>query len=105
MNKTKIYRHGEVALLQIEKLPKGLTASKQKVFMVGSHGNNHAIDNGTIYFKNKDNFVFGYLKAKNTNLLHPEHKDKNGNAKIQDGFYKLIKQQEFTPEGLIPIVD
>lgn len=64
MTKQKAYRHGEVLLVKISKLPTGLKPSKEKVFMVGSHGNNHAIDNGTIYFKNEDNFVFGYLKAK-----------------------------------------
>lgn len=101
----KAYRHGEVLLVKIEKLPEGLTASKEKVFMVGSHGNNHSIDNGTIYFKKDGDFVFGYLKAKNTNLIHPEHKDKSGKASIEDGFYKLIKQQEFTPEGLVPVID
>lgn len=105
MEKQKAYRHGEVLLVKVEKLPKGLESSKEKVFMVGSHGNNHAIDNGKIYFKKEDEFVFGYLEAKNTNLLHPEHKDKSGGAKIEDGFYKLIKQQEFTPEGLVPVQD
>ena len=104
-DKVKCYRHGEVILCKIDKLPKGLKASKEKVFMVGSHGNNHAIDNGTLYFKQEDNFVFGYLKAKDTSLLHPEHKDKSGKAKIEDGFYELRKQSEYNPEGLVPVVD
>ena|SRR3990167_6142297 len=99
------YRHGEVMLVKIPKLPKGLEASKERVFMVGSHGNNHAIDKGTIYFKKENDYVFGYLKAKDTNLLHPEHSDKTGVAKIKDGVYELRKQQEFTPEGLVPVID
>ena len=73
--------------------------------MSGSHGNSHSIDNGTLYFKKENDFVFGYLVAKNTNLLHPEHKDETGKAKIEDGVYQLIKQQEFTPQGLVPIID
>lgn len=73
--------------------------------MVGSHGNNHNIDKGELYFKKESNFIFGYLVAQNTTLLHPEHGDKNGEAKIEDGIYKLIKQNEFTPEGLIPVQD
>ena len=103
--KTKAYRHGEVVLAKIDTLPKGLTPSKETIFMTGSHGNHHAIDQGTLYFKKEDNFVFGYLEAKNTSLLHPEHKDKSGLTKIEDGYYKLIKQQEYTPEGLIPVID
>jgi hypothetical protein len=105
MEKVKAYRHGEVLICKIVKLPKGLKASREKVFMVGSHGNNHSIDNGTLYFKQEGTFVFGYLKAKDTSLLHPEHKDKSGKAKIEDGVYELRKQQEHTPSGLVPIVD
>lgn len=103
--KQKCYRHGEILLLKIDKLPKGLVTSKSKTIMSGSHGNSHSIDTGKIYFKKENDFTFGYLVAKNTNLLHGEHGDKNGKAKIEDGVYKLIKQQEYTPQGLIPIID
>lgn len=104
--KNKAYRHGEIALVEIDKLPKGLTVSKTKIFMTGSHGNDHSIDKGTLYLLEKpDGFVFGYLEAKGTSLYHPEHKDKSGKAKIGDGIYKLIKQQEHTPDGLVPVVD
>lgn len=105
MKKNQAYRHGEVCLIKIKELPKDLELSKSKVFMVGSHGNHHEIDNGKLYFKKEDNFCFGYLVAKNTNLIHPEHKDKSGKAKIKDGIYKLIKQQEHTPDGLVPVID
>lgn len=98
------YRHGEVLLIKIDKLPEGLTESKEKVFMVGSHGNNHSFDNGTFY-KKQDGNTFGYLEAKNTSLLHPEHSPKIGDAKIEDGYYQLIKQVEYTPDGLVPVVD
>lgn len=101
----KNYRHGEIALIGIEELPKGLKKSESKVIMAGATGNSHSIDNGTLYFRNEENQVFGYLVAKNTNLLHPEHKDETGVAKIEDGIYKLIKQVEYTPDGLIPVID
>ncbi len=98
------YRHGEILLLKIEKLPEGLKKSDTKTFMVGSHGNSHSIDKGQLYLT-KDPINFGYLVAKDTNLLHPEHQDETGGAKIKNGIYQLIKQQEFTPEGLIPVID
>jgi len=103
--KKQFYRHGDLGLLKIDKLPKELRLTKTKIAMVGSHGNNHSIDTGKLYFKKENDFVFGYLVAKNTNLLHPEHKDKTGKAKIPDGIYQLIKQNEYTPQGLIPVVD
>lgn len=105
--KKQCYRHGEVLLVKTAKLPKGLKEANTNIFMTGSHGNNHTIDKGQIYFTKDEKipFLFGYLVAKDTNLLHPEHQDKNGKAKIEDGVYELIKQQEYTPEGLIPVQD
>lgn len=104
--KTKGYRHGEILLAKTDTLPDGLTKSKTNIFMVGSHGHNHSIDNGDLYlFDPKDDFSFGYLVANNTSLLHEEHSPNIGDAKIEDGIYKLIKQQEFTPEGLVPVID
>jgi len=105
--KIKVYRHGEILLKKISKLPKGLKASDSKTLMRGSHENSHTIDNGKIYFVEQE-FIFGYLVAQDTNLLHPEHGKGTGaikKARIPNGVYKLIKQREFTPEGLIPVVD
>lgn len=104
MKKKQAYRHGEILLLKISELPTGLKVSNTNIIMTGSHGNDHSIDTGKLYFK-EDGFTFGYLVAKNTNLLHPEHKEKSGKCPIKDGIYQLIKQQEFTPEGLIPVID
>lgn len=98
------YRHGEVCLKGVEKLPEGLELSKSNVIMVGSHANSHKIDKGELYFKKEGEYVFGYLVAKNTTLLHPEH-GVNGKAKIEDGVYQLIRQVEYTPQGLIPVKD
>lgn len=104
----KAYRHGEVALIKISKLPNDLTPSDSKVLMTGSHGNSHSFDNGVLYPSKNGNYVFGYLEAKNTNLLHSEHgegKEPIKKAKIEDGFYELRKQHEHTPQGLIPVID
>lgn len=102
--KQKAYRHGEIMLLKINKLPKGLKQTETNIFMTGSHGNNHSFDNAKLYFVNEDNGVFGYINAKDTKLFHPEHGNKNGEP-IENGYYKLIKQVEYTPDGLVPIVD
>lgn len=105
MTKQKAYRHGEVCLLKVKELPKDIDISKSKVFMTGSHGHDHSIDKGQIYLKKEGDFGFGYLVAKGTSLLHPEHSPKVGDAKVKDGVYKLIKQNEYTPSGLIPVID
>ena len=105
--KTKAYRHGEILFAKIDKLPKGLKETKTNQIMTGSHGNSHTYDNGKIYFtKNEgDEFTFGYFVANDTSLFHPEHSPKIGDAKLPDGVYKLIKQQEHTTEGLFPVID
>mgnify|MGYP007100098470 CR=1 FL=1 len=97
----KAYRHGEQLLKVIDSIPESVEKLKTKLFATGSHGNHHEIDNGTLY-KDENGF---YLKAKNTSLLHPEHSPKVGDAKILDGNYQIIVQTEYTPEGLVPVVD
>lgn len=104
-DKKQAYRHGETLLVKIEKLPEGLKLSDSKIFMVGSHGHNHSVDKGELYLVKENDTVFGYLVTKDTSLLHPEHSPNVGDAKIEDGIYKLIKQKEFTPDGLIPVID
>lgn len=106
----KSYRHGDLALIGIKELPKDLKPTKTKILMVGSGGNNHSIDNGTIYLKNVNEFVFGYLVAKDTTLYHIEHGKKvKGRklreAKIEDGVYQLRKQQEQTHSGMVAVID
>ena len=101
------YRHGEIALVKVTKLPDGLKPSNLKVLMTGSHGNSHSFDNGILYLYQEDEYVFGYLEAKNTTLLHNDHGKGEGlkRAKINDGYYQLRKQHEHTPSGLSPVID
>jgi hypothetical protein len=101
--KQKAYRHGENLLLKVDSLPENLTKSGSNIFMTGSHGNNHSLDNGELYLTGESP-EYGYLVASNTRLFHPEHGSKDGEL-IEDGIYKLIKQQEYTPDGLVPVID
>ena len=100
------YRHGDLALIGIEKLPEGMVATKTKVLMEGSHGNAHTINKGKVYLKDANEYVFGYLEAKGTILSHAEHGEgKEKVARIEDGVYELRKQQEKTHEGMKPVID
>ena len=109
MKTLKNYRHGDMCLIGIEKLPEGLKASKSKVLMVGSGNNNHSISQGKFYPKDRG-ITIGYLKAEDTELLHKDHGEKvEGRkllaAKIDDGIYRVVKQQEDTHEGMVPVED
>lgn len=99
--KSLLYRHGDIALVKIAKLPTKLKETKTLVLETGSHGHNHSINKGKVYFKKDGEHIFGYLVAKGTSLDHEEH----GKLELEDGVYELRKQTEFTPQGLIPVVD
>lgn len=106
----KGYRHGEICFRVIKKLSEGLTATKQKVFLKGSHGNPHKFDKGTLYLKEVDEFIFGYFEAKGTTLSHIEHgqkvnKLKEKRAILPDGIYELRRQNEIVNEELKPVKD
>ena len=107
---SKVYRHGDLALVKIEKLPSGLTAESSNVLMEGSHGNPHKVENGVVYRKNVDQFVFGYLVAKKgCTLLHVDHGDKKRGsvktASLPEGVYELRRQVEKTHTGMKPVID
>ena len=101
------YRHGDLALIGIKNLPKGLKESKSNVLMTkGSGGHPHTFSNGKLYISTVGEFVFGFLKAKNTSLHHAEHGEgKNKVAKIKDGIYELRRQFEETNEGMKEVID
>ena len=106
-------RHGDTALVKIDKLPDWLTKSKTRIFLAGKN-NNHEISKGDLYITKDPNtlreseFHFWYLVAKGTTLIHNEHSpmsDENRNALIPDGVYELYKQKEQTPQGFKIVID
>lgn len=108
--KLKNYRHGDLCLIGVDKLPEGLKKSDKKVLMTGSNGNDHAFDNGEFYPKRENNFIFGYFVAKNTTLHHPDHGKvikgkKVRDAKIADQIYQLRNQVEDTHAGMVQVAD
>lgn len=102
-NMKKIYSHGEISFVTIDKLPEGLEEAKTNVFAKGKTGNSHTFEGGKIYLKNEGQFVVGYFEAIGTKLYHPEHSQKG--AELPDGVYQIKRQNEFTPEGLVPVID
>lgn len=103
---TKAYRHGEICFEIIDKLPEGLTKSKSKVLLSGSHGNAHTFNNGEFYEKVENEFVFGYFVAKKTTLFHPEHGEgKDKTAKLPNGIYRLRRGVEYINGELKQVVD
>lgn len=105
------YRHGDLALIGIEQLPEGLTASDSTVIMKGSGGNDHSFQKGIFYPKEKGQ-VIGYFEAKaGCVLLHPEHGKEviKGQAlrqfSLPVGIYECRRQVADTHTGMRLVVD
>ena len=58
----KVYAHGEVAFVTIDKLPEGLEENNTDIFAKGNTGNNHTFKGGKFYPK-KFMFYFLYFKT------------------------------------------
>lgn len=107
----KAYRHGDLALVAVDSIPKGLKASESKVLMTGSGGNDHVFGEGMFYPAPSGDFILGYLDApKGTTLSHPDHgaivKSKTlREANLPAGCYELHRQQEYTHQGMRPVID
>lgn len=105
------YRHGDLALIEIDKLPEGLVESKTDELMRGSNNNPHKFVNGRVFFKNVSQFIFGYFVAeKNCVLRHKEHgvvveSSLLREAPIKEGIYELRRQCEDTHDGMKQVVD
>jgi hypothetical protein len=97
------YRHGDVALIGAKTMPR-LKETTTNVFMSkGSGGNDHTFTGGKFYLHTNDEFIIGYLRAKDTILYHVEHSPKG--VKIEDGIYEIRKQVEYTTGGMQEVID
>jgi len=105
------FRHGDLCLIGIDKVPEGLKESKTNIIMKGSNNNPHIVKNGKLYLQNKGDYIIGYLEAgKKCVLLHKEHgKIIRGRtlreANIKEGVYELRCQMEHTNKSMKRVVD
>ncbi|MDZ4228268.1 MAG: hypothetical protein U1E54_03405 [Candidatus Levybacteria bacterium] len=109
MKTIKGIRQGDLAFIKIQKLPVGLKKSDSNIILLsGSGGNAHSFTGGAFYPKVEGEFIIGYLKTKDTVLLHKEHGEGKGElkkAKIDDGLYAVRRQVEMTHEGMRQVID
>jgi len=87
----KFIRHGDVGLLQIDKLPKNLK-EKDKILAYGEvTGHHHRFETEQVQvFKDDSGQQFVDVK-KPSNLIHEEHQC----LQIPKGRYKIVIQREF----------
>ncbi|OQX78911.1 MAG: hypothetical protein B6D56_08105 [Candidatus Omnitrophica bacterium 4484_70.1] len=87
----KAYRHGDVIIVEIEKLPEGVKKLNHLVLAEGEvTGHKHQIIKGDAELYEKDGRL--YLRVITPSVIdHPEH----GQGVIEPGIYGVDKPQEF----------
>lgn len=106
----KNYRHGDILLVGIEKLPKVESKGQQEIHG-GSHGHPHSIVNGVFYPQRSEPNTLGYLEVKeNGYLTHEEHGvvvegSHLKQAHIEAGFYEVKVQVEDGHDEMREVID
>lgn len=102
-----MYRQGDVYLFPTEKLPKKLTSVKNKVLAYGEvTGHRHQIIDGDVFTDENGNL---FLRAtEETQLAHVDEAERladHAPLEIHEGDYRVVIQEEYTPEGWKQVVD
>lgn len=100
---------GDVMFIRVDILPEGLAKLKSEngkfVVAHSETGHNHIIreDKGISFYANDNDKTFtAYLVVDNTKCLveHERSFDTHESIQIDNGIYKVVRQREYTPEGL-----
>lgn len=94
-----MYRHGDILIKKIEKLEENLEIVENVLAEGKATGHSHKIKGAKVY-QNKDGNRFIKV-AKKASLTHEEHAE----IIIEKGIYAIIRQREYTPEGLRQVQD
>lgn len=90
-----MYRHGDLLLKKIDKLPKGLERLDTKTLAEGEvTGHAHTFSNGMVQIFQEPKTMQKFVDVRQeAELVHQEH-----NAiKVKEGLYILIQEREFNP--------
>lgn len=106
MKKLKIYRHGDLLIMPVELIPKGLSPKKDTVLLEGEASNHfHRLGGGTVFKEEpriNNNFLLGYFEIPTeTPLTHEEHKT----IILPPGKYKFMSQREYDPQANRRVID
>jgi hypothetical protein len=100
----KSYRQGDVLLVQIKSIPQSATPKAKTGRIVLAEGeatgHAHTIDDrdATELISEAERII---NVTKSTPLTHQEH----ATIVIDPGVYKIVRQREYTPEGLRNVAD
>lgn len=101
--------HGDICLLQVDELPKGLKKSDPQngkhIIGHSETGHFHTVDSANVDFYMFDDFT-SYIEVKKpTKVIHQKSYDKHEALQLPVGTWKIIGEVERTPDGWKRVVD
>lgn len=98
-----LYRHGDVLVQRIEKLPEGVQRRQGTVLAYGElTGHSHRIaDAGTVRLWSHRDETCVEVIADQALLVHDEH----GPIQLPRGVYRSWMQREYTPQAIVRVLD
>ncbi len=93
-----MYRHGDIFITKIEKLPRGVKKVVSGIIIYGeSSGHAHRLVGGDVLQKGDALFL---RVAKSAKIIHEEHKP----ITLEKGLYGAIRQREYLSKDMTKIV-
>lgn len=98
-----MWRHGDVMIAKVEKLPEGAKPKHGNVLVRGEvTGHSHRIqDVGSAELYEADGQLFLHVGEAGARLVHEEHKP----IALPAGYYRIWQQREYTPEAIRRVRD
>ena len=88
--KPKIYRHGDLLIRQIKKIPEHATQLSTNIIAHGENGNIHKIQGSHQVYETPDKKILFEAKQ-DVSLKHQQH----STLKIKEGNYVVVKELEY----------
>lgn len=97
-----MHRQGDLLLVKVKALPKGLTKKQNNVFAYGEvTGHSHRLKTKELVtYEDSNGDVYADL-AKSTELIHEEHNP----IKLDAGVWQVIRQREYSPSENRRVLD
>ena len=90
--KPKLYRHGDLLIRQVKKIPESVTPIYTNIIAHGENGNTHQLHGLHQVFETTDKQILFEAKQ-DLSLKHQEH----NTLKISKGNYVVVHERQYNP--------
>ena len=90
--KPKLYRHGDLLIRQVDKIPESATQLSTNIIAHGENGNTHKLHGSHQVYETPDKQIL-FTAEQDVSLKHEEH----STLKIEKGNYVIVHEREYDP--------